>query len=87
MTEDGDDVTNHFIRGAEEVLTLAKLYHCNCAILKQRSPSCGSGQIYDGTFSKKVIAGSGITAKLLENNGIRVISEEDFAEGVDNLFK
>lgn len=73
----GNDVTSNFINGAEEVLKLAKLFSINEAILKQRSPSCGSGQIYDGTFQKKIVKGDGVTAALLKRNGVKVISEED----------
>lgn len=73
----GNDVTPNFINGAEEVLKLAKLFNINEAILKQRSPSCGSGQIYDGTFQKKIVKGDGVTAALLKRNGVKVISEED----------
>jgi uncharacterized protein YbbK (DUF523 family) len=73
----GEDVTNSFKKGAEKTLKLAKKYNIKEAILKQRSPSCGCGKIYDGTFSKKVIEGWGITANLLRKNGIKVVSEED----------
>ncbi|MFH0949217.1 MAG: DUF523 domain-containing protein [Candidatus Aenigmatarchaeota archaeon] len=74
---DGNDVTEYFVKGAKEVLKLAKLYDIKEAILKQRSPSCGSGQMYDGTFSKSLIEGDGVTSALLKRNGIKVISEED----------
>ncbi|MCK5220909.1 MAG: DUF523 domain-containing protein [Candidatus Aminicenantes bacterium] len=77
ITEKGDDVTNNFNHGAREVLKLAEIYGCSEAIFKQRSPSCGSGKIYDGTFSGIVIEGDGVTAKLLKENGISVITEED----------
>jgi len=72
---DGTEVTDYFIRGAEEVLKIAKLYGVKEAILKQRSPSCGSGQLkqMDGS----VIKGDGITTRLLKKNGIKVMSEED----------
>jgi uncharacterized protein YbbK (DUF523 family) len=73
----GEDVTENFQKGAEETLKLAKKHNLKEAILKQRSPSCGCGQIYDGTFSGKVIEGWGITADLLRKNGIKVISEEE----------
>lgn len=73
----GHDVSSDFIQGAEEVLKIAKLLNIQEAILKQRSPSCGSGQIYDGTFSKRIIKGDGVTAALLKRNGIKIISEED----------
>jgi uncharacterized protein YbbK (DUF523 family) len=74
---DGEDVTRVFITGAEETLKIARLFHIEGFIGKSRSPSCGSGQIYDGTFSRKVIDGNGVTTALLKRNGIRVITEED----------
>ena len=73
----GRDETDEFIRGANEVLKIAKLYNIKEAILKQRSPSCGCGQTYDGTFTGKLIKGNGITTDLLIKNGIKVISEDD----------
>jgi uncharacterized protein YbbK (DUF523 family) len=73
----GGDVTKNFKRGAKDVLKLAKLFNVKEAILKQKSPSCGSGKIYDGTFSEKLIKGDGVTAALLKRNGIEVLTEED----------
>lgn len=78
MTEDGTDVTAQYRRGAEAALQLAKLYGCKAAVLKANSPSCGRGVIYDGTFSHTKISGSGLTAELLEMNGIQVYNEENF---------
>ena len=83
FTEQGGDVTAQYLRGAEEALHLAQLYGCSCAVLKERSPSCGSREIYDGTFSRKLIAGDGVTAELLKANGIAVYGESE----VDNLWK
>jgi len=77
ITRSGNDVTGYFGKGAKEVLKIARLLGVKEAILKQRSGACGSGQIYDGTFSGKVVAGDGITAALLKQNGIAVISEEE----------
>ncbi|MEK6731978.1 MAG: DUF523 domain-containing protein [Pseudomonadota bacterium] len=77
VTKDGADVTGSYELGAQEVLKLAKTLGCNKAILKQRSPSCGCGQIYDGTFSGTLVEGDGVTTKLLKQNGISVITEED----------
>ena len=77
MTKSGKNVSKSFIKGAKEVLKLAKLFSIKQAILKQRSPSCGCGQIYDGTFSKRFIKGDGITTILLKKNKIKVITEED----------
>ena len=75
INKDGRDVTLEFKKGAEETLKIAKMFGCEYAILKERSPSCGCGKIYDGTFSSKLIEGNGITADLLINNGIKVIGE------------
>lgn len=77
ITKAGKNVSSNFKRGAEQVLKIAKLNNIKSAILKQRSPSCGCGQIYDGTFSGKIIIGDGITAKLLKKNGIAVRTEEE----------
>jgi len=77
MMKSGKDVTENCLKGAEKVLKIAKEKGITGAILKQRAPSCGSGQIYDGTFSGKVIDGWGLTADLLRKNGIEVISEEE----------
>ena len=80
FTENDTDVTTQYRRGAEEALRLARLYGCTCAILKERSPSCGSGQIYDGSFSRTLIEGDGVTAALLKQNGIAVYGESEVAE-------
>jgi len=77
ITKNGDDVTTNFENGAKQVLELAKLYNIKSAILKQRSPSCGCGQIYDGTFSGAIIEGDGITTKFLKENGMAVLTEDD----------
>ncbi|HNW83689.1 MAG TPA: DUF523 domain-containing protein [bacterium] len=77
ISKKGTDVTAQFDKGAQIVLRLAKLFECKEAILKSRSPSCGSGKIYDGTFSGNLVSGDGITARLLKDNGITVHTEED----------
>ena len=69
---DGTDVTDNYRRGAEEVLRLAKELNIKKAILKKKSPACGCGEIYDGTFSGTLTKGNGITAALLLENGIEV---------------
>lgn len=74
ITKDGRDVTKQYIKGAEECLFLAKKYNVKKALLKLRSPSCGNKKIYDGTFTHTVIDGNGVTAELLKNNGIEIIS-------------
>ncbi len=68
----GQDKTENFIRGAEEALKICKMYNIKRAILKSKSPSCGKGSIYDGTFSGNLTKGNGITVSLLEKNGIEV---------------
>lgn len=72
---DGTNVTKEYRKGAEEVLKLCRLFGCKRAVLKEKSPSCGFGKVYDGTFSGKLIDGNGITAKLLMENGIEVFRE------------
>lgn len=74
---DGNDVTAEFLKGAREVLNIAELTGAKKAILKSKSPSCGCGRIYDGTFSGKLKEGNGVTAELLLRNGIKVIIEEE----------
>ena len=80
VTIDGDDVTREFASGAQKALEVARANDCAVAILKARSPSCGSGLAYDGTFSGKLIAGDGILVALLKENGIAVFSEENLNE-------
>ena len=77
LTRDDRDVTAPFQRGAEETLRLARLFSCRIAILKANSPSCGSGQIYDGCFCGRLVPGDGITAALLKQDGLSVLSEKD----------
>lgn len=77
ITQDERDVTAEYRRGAEQALHLARLCGCRIALLKERSPSCGSGTIYDGTFSGGLTAGDGVTAALLRENGIAVYGESE----------
>jgi len=81
ISKNGEDVTQNLIRGANEVLKLAKTLGIKKAILKERSPSCGTCSIYDGTFSGKTLRGSGVAAQILKKSGITVISEEDLKNG------
>lgn len=77
LNNQGTDVTNEYTKGALETLKLAKLFNVKKALLKAKSPSCGKGKIYDGTFTSTLIDGNGVTVDLLESNGIEVISEQD----------
>lgn len=74
LTIDGQDVTEEFIKGAQEVLNICKALNISEALLKSKSPSCGCGQTYDGTFSGKLTKGDGVTTTLLKRNGVKVIS-------------
>ncbi len=79
---DGRDVTDNYRRGAEEALRLARENDATVAVLKEKSPSCGRGMVYDGTFSGRLIPGDGICAALLLENGIQVLTERDIENGV-----
>lgn len=74
---EGRDVTEAFSRGAAQACHLARLYGARLALLKARSPSCGCGEIYDGSFSGRRIPGSGITAERLSAMGVAVYTEAD----------
>lgn len=78
MTEAGADVTNEFLLGAKRSLEIVKVLGAKKAILQRRSPSCGFEKIYDGTFSGKLIPGNGLTVRLFLENGIEVISDEEY---------
>lgn len=76
ITCEGADVTQAYQRGAEETVALAKRLGVQCAILKARSPACGCGAIYDGSFTHRVVSGRGVAAQLMEEAGIPVYTEE-----------
>jgi uncharacterized protein YbbK (DUF523 family) len=77
VMQNGKDVTLEYKRGAEQALKLAKENNCKIAVLKARSPSCGKGLIYDGTYSKALTKGNGICAELLIKNGVTVLDETE----------
>lgn len=72
----GGNMTNEFIKGANETLKIAKEYGAKEAIFASRSPSCGCGKIYDGSFNGKLRDGDGVTTALLKRNGIKVMTKE-----------
>ena len=76
----GADVTEPYARGAQAALDFARLAGCRCAVLKERSPSCGEGQVYDGSFSGKLVPGDGMTAALLKENGMIVLTPDRLEE-------
>jgi uncharacterized protein YbbK (DUF523 family) len=77
MTDNGEDVTKQYIKGANDTLAFAKNFAASVVILKQGSPSCGNGFTQGGLNSREKIAGDGVTVALLKRNGIKVLSEED----------
>jgi uncharacterized protein YbbK (DUF523 family) len=77
VTEAGDDVTDAYVRGAAAAVELARAVGARQAVLKARSPSCGSARVYDGTFSRTLRDGDGVTAAALRSAGLEVRSEED----------
>lgn len=85
VSKTGADVTAAYRKGAEEALRLARLFGCRKALLKERSPSCGRRQIYDGSFSGRLIPGDGVTARLLEQEGIAVFGESQLQQLLETL--
>ena len=78
--KDGTSVDKEFRKGAEESMKIVKETGAELVILQSRSPSCGIGTIYDGTFSKTLISGDGVFVKLLKENGIRVMDVKEIEE-------
>ncbi len=77
ICEDGRDLSKEFFQGAQKVLEIAKAANITMAILKSKSPSCGKGFLYDGSFTGTLTKGNGVTAELLLQNGIKVITEDE----------
>jgi uncharacterized protein YbbK (DUF523 family) len=78
FSRDGEDVTPFFIKGARKVLELVQRHGIKKAIMKSKSPSCGCGMIFDGTFSRTLVSGDGVTTALLKKNGIEVTSDVEY---------
>ena len=78
MNTNGEDVTSYFVAGANKMMAYLKENGVSIVILKENSPSCGYRHIYDGTFSGKLINGSGIFARLAIKEGFKIMSEKDF---------
>ncbi|SSW72317.1 hypothetical protein AVE30378_05053 [Achromobacter veterisilvae] len=76
----GEDVTAPFVQGAREALAAASRHAIRVAVLKEGSPSCGSGYVYDGHFAGRKLPGQGVTAELLGRAGVRVFSEKQWQE-------
>ena len=80
VSRQGRDVTAEYRRGAEEALRLLDFFHAEGAVLKERSPSCGKGLIYDGSFSGVLTEGDGVFAQLLRERGVPVYGESDIPD-------
>lgn len=87
FTQSGEEVTQEYRKGAKEIGLLADFFQCQYAILKERSPSCGYGTIYDGTFSGKLVQGNGILAEELSGRGMEIIGESQISQFLDLLGK
>ncbi len=74
---DGNNVDAPMRRAIDELLESIREEDIECAILKSRSPTCGVKQVYDGTFSGKLVEGMGLFAQALRDAGYRVIDSED----------
>lgn len=85
ISKNGEDFTAEYHDGAEKTLYIANESNCCYALLKERSPSCGFGKIYDGTFSGTLVDGNGITADLLDQNGIRIFGESQVERLLDEF--
>ncbi len=77
VTQDGNDLTNVFEQGAKTALQIAQQHGCTHAILRTKSPSCGCGKVFDGSFSDHLVDGDGVFTKLLKKNGIVVKTQEE----------
>ncbi|MFZ7133398.1 MAG: DUF523 domain-containing protein [Eubacteriales bacterium] len=85
VTKDGNDVTEEFLNGAQRTLEIAQKNDIQIAILKSNSPSCGYGQVYDGTFSKKLVKGNGFAAQSLHNAGFRICNEFNYKKHINEI--
>ena len=83
INKEGVDVTNNYNEGAKKALQILKDNNINIVILKSKSPSCGKGVIYDGTFSHTLINGNGKATQLFLDNNIKVYDENDFLSLLD----
>lgn len=83
VMNDGTDVTDEYVKGAEMALETALKNDCKVALMKAKSPSCGSGKIYDGSFSRTLTDGDGIAVRLLKEHGVKVFTELE----IDELLK
>jgi uncharacterized protein YbbK (DUF523 family) len=84
-TREGNDVSEYFLAGAEQALALCRQHDISTALLTELSPSCGSGQIYDGSFTRQSITASGVTTALLQHHGVKVFNQFQMDEALNHL--
>ena len=82
MTEDGENFTDCFVRGAQAVLKIARVTHAIGMVTQKRSPSCSCNGIYDGTFSHTLVPGMGVCGALLQQNNLKLIEMDRFEEDI-----
>ena len=82
LSGEGRDLSDQYRLGAEKALEICKARSCTCAVLKARSPSCGKGEIYDGSFTHTLVSGDGVFAALLRENGVPVLTEEEYLKTI-----
>lgn len=85
ITISGEDVTSAYLKGAEIALKLVQINHIKMAMLKSNSPACGSGTIYDGSFSRRLRTGDGVTTAALKREGVKVFTENQISEAKEYL--
>jgi len=85
LSRTGEDWTAAFYLGAERTLEIARREGISRAVLKERSPSCGCGAVYDGTFTGAVVRGDGVTAELLKAHGLRILGESRIGELLQDI--
>ena len=84
-TREGNDVSEYFLAGAELALALCQQHDISTALLTELSPSCGSGRIYDGSFTRQSITASCVTTALLQQHGVKVFSQFEIDEALKHL--
>ncbi len=83
LTKTGADVTEAYVKGAEQFVALAKKYNVNTAVLKSKSPSCSTCEVYDGTHTGKCVPGLGVAACALKNAGVTLFDETEVKKALD----
>ena len=77
LNREGKDVTCEYMAGARHALAVCIAEGIDTAVLKARSPSCGKGKIYDGSFTRTLVEGDGVTVEYLKAHGIKIYTEDE----------